>query len=158
EWASVLDPGSDAEKNLVAVSGIMVYDPDPGESGFCEGAICPGQPISCSSDSDCDSCGGSCDLGQGPSCSGGTCPSPFTNPQIADAQGGLPIACTTDSQCGACGGTCSAKGRSRADLPMTHPFGFDFDASIAPDPAYYQLLSPGNVESTHVDHSEPSGQ
>jgi hypothetical protein len=34
---------------------------------------------------------------------------------------------------------------------MTHPFGFDYDAQIAPDPAYVSLLSSGNVESTHVD-------
>jgi hypothetical protein len=39
---------------------------------------------------------------------------------------------------------------------MTHPFGFDYDASIAPDPAYVQLLSPGNVESTHLDLSKDS--
>jgi hypothetical protein len=39
---------------------------------------------------------------------------------------------------------------------MTHPFGFDFDASIAPDLAYVSLLSPGNVESTHLDFEADS--
>ena len=153
EWAPVLDPGQDAETHLVAVSGTTVYNPDPGESGFCQGAVCPGQPISCSSDSDCSGCGGSCDLGQGPSCAGGSCNSPFTNPQI-----GSPIACINDGQCAVCGGTCTALGRSRGDMQMTHPFGFDYDAAIAPDPAYLSLLSPGNVESTHVDTSDPTGQ
>jgi hypothetical protein len=44
-------------------------------------------------------------------------------------------------------------------MQMTHPFGFDYDASIAPDPAYVSLLSPGNVESTHLDLSkDPHGQ
>jgi hypothetical protein len=146
EWAPVLDPGKDAETTLAAVSGTAVYNPDPGESGFCQGAMCPGQPVSCSSDSDCGACGGSCDLGQGPSCAGGSCPSPWTNPQV-----GSPIACVSDAPCAACGGTCAALGRSRGDLQMTHPFGFDYDASIAPDPAYLSLLSPGNVERTHLD-------
>jgi hypothetical protein len=159
EWRPVLDPNQDAETHLAAVSGTMVYDPDPGESGFCQGSSCPGQPKSCSIDSDCSSCGGTCDLGQGPSCSGGSCPSPFTDPEIADPQSGFPIACTSDPQCGICGGTCSAKGRSRGDLQTTHPFGFDYDASIAPDSAYLSLLSPGNVESTHLDLStDPTGQ
>ena len=148
EWAPVLDPGQDAETHLTAVSGTAVYNPSPSEGGFCEGAVCPGQPISCSSDSDCSGCGGSCDLGQGPSCSGGSCNSPFTNPQV-----GSPIACLNDAPCAVCGGSCTALGRSRGDMQMTHPFGFDYDASIAPDPAYVSLLSPGNVESTHVDSS-----
>src|SRR5215471_4357946 len=156
EWRSILDPNQDAEAegHLVAVSGTVVYDPDPGESGYCQGSngsVCPGEAISCSSDSDCDRCNGRCDLGQGPSCTGGTCPF-FDGPQVGQAAGDLPIACTSDAQCaGVCGGTCVAKGRSRDDLPMTHPFGFDYDAQIAPDPDYVSLLSSGNVESTHVD-------
>jgi hypothetical protein len=148
EWAPVLDPGQDAETDLVAVSGMAVYNPSPSESGFCQGTQgrhCAGEPISCSVDSDCNSCSGSCDLGQGPSCTGGTCNSPWTNPQV-----GSPIACLNDTPCASCG-VCSALGRSRGDMQMTHPFGFDYDAAIAPDPAYFALLSPGNVESTHVD-------
>jgi hypothetical protein len=35
-------------------------------------------------------------------------------------------------------------------LEATHPFGFDYDMAIAPDHKYVQLLSPGNVESTHL--------
>lgn len=154
EWNPILDPGQDAETHLVAVSGNVVYNPDPGESGYCQGTTCPGQPVFCSDDSDCNSCGGTCDLGQGPSCSGGSCNSPWGKTPV-----GSPIACVNDAQCAAaCGGTCAALGRSRADLQMTHPFGFDYDASIAPDPAYLSLLSPGNVESTHLDPSDSSGQ
>jgi hypothetical protein len=42
---------------------------------------------------------------------------------------------------------------------MTHPFGFDWDAQIAPDPDYFSLLSSGNVESTHLDFvADGSGQ
>src|SRR5271169_966217 len=157
EWAPVLDPGQDAETHLVAVSGTVVYNPSPVESGFCQGMMCPGQPKLCSSDSDCNSCGpgGSCDLGQGPSCTGGSCNTPFTNPQ-PNPQVGSPISCLNDTPCvAACGGSCTALGRSRGDMPMTHPFGFDYDAAIVPDAAYLSLLSPGNVESTHVDPSDP---
>ena len=155
EWASVLDPGKEAETHLAVVSGTMVYDPSPTESGFCQGGSCPGQPISCNGNSlDCfAACGGFCDLGQGPSCSGGSCSSPFTDPQV-----GSPIACTNDAQCGTCGGTCSAKGRSRGDMQMTHPFGFDYDASILPDQPFASLLSPGNVTSTHLSGSDATGQ
>lgn len=150
EWAAVLDPGQDAETTLVAVSGTATYNPEPGESGYCQGATCPGQPISCSAGSlDClSACGGFCDLAQGPSCAGGTCNSPWSNPQI-----GSPITCVNDSQCAACGGVCASLGRSRGDLQMTHPFGFDYDVAIAPDHDYLQLLSRGNVENTHLDNS-----
>jgi hypothetical protein len=42
---------------------------------------------------------------------------------------------------------------------MTHPFGFDHDVAIAPDPAYVQMLSPGNNESLHLDTAnDSSGQ
>src|SRR6516225_849125 len=63
EWRPVLDPNQDAEAegHLVAVSGTIVYDPDPGETGYCQGrngTILPAQPLSCSSDSDCNSCNG----------------------------------------------------------------------------------------------------
>lgn len=154
EWAPVLDPGQDAETTLAAVSGTATYNTLPDESGYCQGGTCPGQPISCSGNSDCGACGGSCDLSQGPSCSGGSCPSPWTNPQV-----GSPIACVNDAPCAACGGTCAALGRSRGDLQTTHPFGFDYDVSIAPDQAYVSLLSPGNNESIHLDTvSDPSGQ
>jgi hypothetical protein len=151
EWASVLDPGQDAETNLVAVSGTAVYNPQPDESGFCKTGD-PDEPKSCSSDSDCSSCGGFCDLAQGPSCSGGSCFSPWTNPQV-----GSPVACVNDAQCGP-SGTCLALGRSRGDIEMTHPFGFDYDVAIAPDPDYEQLLSSGNLESIHVDQTDSSGQ
>lgn len=156
EWAPVLDPGQDAETNLAAVSGTVAYNPQPGESGYCQGGTCPGQPIPCSSPSfDCFSaCGGFCDLSQGPSCVGGSCPSPWTDPQV-----GSPLSCVNDAPCAACGGTCGALGRSRGDLQMTHPFGFDYDVAIAPDQAYLSLLSPGNNESIHLDTAnDPSGQ
>ncbi|HLK10845.1 MAG TPA: PKD domain-containing protein [Candidatus Binatia bacterium] len=154
EWAPVLDPGKDAEINLVAVSGTTVYNPQPDESGYCRGAACPGQPISCSSSLDCFGvCGGFCDFAQGPSCAGGACPSPWTDPQV-----GSPIACVNDAQCAACGGVCAALGRSRGDLQATHPFGFDYDVAIAPDPDYLPLLSRGNVESTHLDPGDPTGE
>ena len=161
EWAPVLDPGQDAETTVAAVSGTAVFNPQPDESGYCQGTSCPGQPMSCSNDSDCGSCGGKCDLGQGPSCSGGSCNSPWTNPQV-----GSPIACVNDAQCAAaCGGVCAALGRSRGDLQMTHPFGLDYDVAIAPDydpnhpdHNYVQLLSRGNVESTHLDPSDATGQ
>ncbi len=153
EWGPVLDPGNDAETTLAAVSGTAAYNPLPDESGYCQDGSCPGQPRSCNGDSDCGSCGGFCDLSQGPSCAGGTCPSPWTNPQV-----GSPIACVNDAPCGSCGGTCGALGRSRGDLQMTHPFGFDYDVAIAPDPAYFSLLSPGNKESIHLDSSDLSGQ
>ena len=153
EWAPVLDSGQDAETHLVAVSGTAVYNPQPNESGYCLGAACPGQPVSCNDDSDCGGCGGFCDLAQGPSCALGSCNSPWTDPQV-----GSPIACVSDAQCAACGGVCAALGRSRGDLQMTHPFGFDYDVAIAPDHDYLQLLSRGNVESTHLDLSDPTGQ
>jgi hypothetical protein len=156
EWGPVLDPGQDAETTLAAISGTVAYNPEPGESGFCQGGTCPGQPIPCSGPSSAcfSACGGFCDLSQGPSCSGGSCPSPWTNPQV-----GSPISCVNDAPCGACGGTCGALGRSRGDLQMTHPFGFDYDVAIAPDQAYLSLLSPGNNESIHLDTiSDPSGQ
>ena len=153
EWAPVLDPGKDAETTLAAVSGMATYNTLPDESGYCQNGSCPGQPISCGSDSECGSCGGFCDLSQGPSCAGGTCPSPWTNPQV-----GSPIACVNDAACASCGGTCGALGRSRGDLQMTHPFGFDYDVAIAPDPAYFSLLSPGNNESIHLDSKDASGQ
>ena len=153
EWAPVLDPGQDAETHLVAVSGAAVYNPQPDESGYCMGAACPGQPVSCSSSLDCGVCGGFCDLAQGPSCAGGSCNSPWTNPQV-----GSPLACVSDAQCAPCGGVCAALGRSRGDLQMTHPFGFDYDIAIAPDRDYLQLLARGNVESTHLDPSDSSGQ
>jgi hypothetical protein len=111
EWTPVLDPSNqDAETNLIAVSGTAVYNPQPDESGYCQGMSCPGQPTSCSSDSDCSSQGGKCDLGHGPSCTGGSPPyySPWTSPQV-----GSPIACVSDVQCGSCGGVCAALGRSR---------------------------------------------
>ncbi len=157
EWNPVLDPGQDAEAetHLVAVSGTAVYNPFPGESGFCAGPRCPGVPVSCGDFPDiCNACGGKCDLGLGPSCSGGSCPSPWTNPQM-----GSPIACVNDAQCAAaCGGTCTALGRARNDVPAVHPFGFDSDLAIAPDSAYLSLLSPGDVESFHVDPNDPSCQ
>src|SRR5262245_55798764 len=152
EWVPVLDPGQDAETNLVAVSGTAVYNPQPDESGFCQTGD-PDKPRSCSSDSDCSSCGGTCDKGQGPSCSGGSCFSPWTNPQV-----GLPVACVNDAQ-GGPGHTCIALGRSRSDLQATHPFGFDYDVAIAPDHDYEQLLSSGNLEHIHVDFkADSSGQ
>jgi hypothetical protein len=155
EWGPVLDPGQDAETTLTALSGTVAYNPEPGESGYCQGGTCPGQPIACSGNSfDClGSCGGVCDLSQGPSCAGGSCPSPWTNPQV-----GSPISCVNDAPCAACGGSCGALGRSRGDLQMTHPFGFDYDVAIAPDQAYLSLLSPGNLESIHLDPSDSSGQ
>jgi hypothetical protein len=153
EWAPVLDPGQDAETTLAAVSGTVSYNPQPNESGFCQGGTCPGQPIPCSGPSlACFSaCGGFCDLSQGPSCAGGSCPSPWTDPQV-----GSPISCVNDAPCAACGGTCAALGRSRGDLQMTHPFGFDYDVAIAPDQTYLSLLSPGNVERTHLDPPDSS--
>ena len=153
EWGPVLDPGQDAEGTLAAVSGTVAYNPQPGESGFCQGGTCPGQPISCSGNSfDCfGACGGFCDLSQGPSCAGGSCPSAWTDPQV-----GSPIACVNDGPCAACGGTCGALGRSRGDLQFTHPFGFDYDVAIAPDQAYLSLLSPGNNESIHLDTANDS--
>lgn len=152
EWGPVLDPGQDAETTLAAVSGTVAYNPQPDESGFCQGGTCPGQPIACTSSIDClTNCGGVCDLSQGPSCAGGSCPSPFTDPQV-----GSPISCVNDAPCAPCGGTCAALGRSRGDLQMTHPFGFDYDVAIAPDPAYVQLLSPGNNESLHLDTANDS--
>jgi hypothetical protein len=161
EWTPILDPidQQDAETNLVAVSGYVVYNPQLDEGGYCQGTMCPGQPISCTSDSDCDAaaCNGSagkCDFAQGPSCAGGSCPSPWT-----DSGGQSAIPCVNDAQCGtACGGTCTALGRSRGDIPSTHPFGFDYDAQIAPDPDYLSLLAPGNVESYHLDPQDPAGQ
>ena len=155
EWAPVLDPGQDAETTLAAVSGTVAYNPQPDESGYCQGGTCPGQPIPCSGPSfDCFSaCGGFCDLSQGPSCVGGACPSPWTDPQV-----GFPLSCVNDAPCAACGGTCGALGRSRGDLQMTHPFGFDYDVAIAPDQSYLSLLSPGNLESIHVDPSDSTGQ
>jgi choice-of-anchor A domain-containing protein len=154
EWTPILDPpNQDAETNLVAVSGTVAYNPQPDESGYCQGppgAPCPGEPVDCSSDADCgasacNGVAGTCDLAQGPSCTGGGCNSPWSDPQV-----GSPIACVSDAQCGACGGTCTALGRSRGDLVSTHPFGFDWDAAIAPDPTYLSLLAPGNVESYHL--------
>src|SRR6266852_9325988 len=154
EWTPIVDPANqDAETNLVAVSGTVAYNPQPDESGYCQGAGCPGQPVPCSSDADCGAvaCNGSagtCDLAQGPSCTGGSCNSPWTEPQV-----GSPIACVSDAQCAACAGTCTALGRSRGDVVSTHPFGFDWDTALAPDPAYLSLLASGNVESYHVDGS-----
>lgn len=157
EWTPVLDdPGKDAETHLVAVSGRAVYNPDPKESGFCQGQDCPGQPVSCSSDDDCNACGGVCDPGQGPSCScegqgpSCSCSSPWTNPPHV----GSPIPCVNDAQCVACQGTCTALGRSRGDVQMTHPFGLDWDVAIAPDGAYLSLLSPGNIASTHLSSGD----
>jgi hypothetical protein len=156
EWTPILDPtNQDAETHLVAVSGTVSYNPEPSESGYCQHTGCPGQPVPCLSDSDCSATAcngtaGTCDLAQGPSCTGGSCNSPWTKPQT-----GSPISCVSDAQCAAssaCGaGTCSALGRSRGDLVSTHPFGFDYDVAIAPDPAYRSLLAPGNVASYHID-------
>lgn len=157
EWGPVLDPGQEAETTLAAVSGTVAYNPQPDESGFCQGGTCPGQPTSCSGTDpfEClNACGGFCDLSQGPSCVGGSCNSPWSNPQV-----GSPIACVNDAPCAACGGTCGALGRSRGDLQFTHPFGFDYDVAIAPDKAYLSLLSPGNNESLHLDTAnDPTGQ
>jgi hypothetical protein len=150
EWAPVLDPGQDAETTVAAVSGWAVYNPQPDQSGYCQGGTCPSAPVSCSGGLECLSgCGGLCDLSQGPSCAGGSCDSPW-NPPAGLSPADFPVACVNDSQCAACGGSCTALGRSRGDLDETHPFGFDYDVAIAPDPAYSSLLSPGNVESTHV--------
>jgi hypothetical protein len=156
EWTPILDPSNqDAETHLVAVSGTVSYNPEPSESGYCQHTGCPGQPVPCLSDSDCSATAcngtaGTCDLAQGPSCTGGSCNSPWTKPQT-----GSPISCVSDAQCAAssaCGtGTCSALGRSRGDLVSTHPFGFDYDVAVAPDPAYRSLLAPGNVASYHID-------
>src|SRR5215475_2556742 len=154
EWAPILDPGQELETTVVAVSGMVAYNPQPDESGFCQGkqgTICPGEPVLCTDDSICDACGGSCDLAQGPWCSGGTCR------EVS------PIPCVSDAQCkGAClggDGTCVALGRSRDDVQMTHPFGFDYDVAIAPDQDYWQLLARGNQERTHLDSQglTPSG-
>jgi hypothetical protein len=149
EWVPILDSG-DAETTLVGLSGWAAYNPQPDESGYCQGGTCPGQPISCSIGECFSTCAGGCDLAQGPSCAGGGCISPWTKFPDAATMDQLPLACVNDAQCAACGGTCAALGRSRGDLQMTHPFGFDYDVAIAPDPGYLQLLSRGNVEGLHL--------
>src|SRR5262249_48079077 len=102
---------------------------------------------------DCRTCAGTCCKGSPTSRSGGSCFSPWTNPQV-----GSQVACVNDAQCGP-GDTCIALGRSRSDLQATHPFGFDYDVAIAPDHDYEQLLSSGNLESIHVDFkADSSGQ
>jgi hypothetical protein len=152
EWVPVLDSG-DAETTLVGLSGYAAYNPQPDESGYCTGGTCPAQPMACSSGFDCfSSCGGGCDMAQGPSCAGGLCISPWSKFPDGVTMDQLPIACVNDAQCAtACGGTCTALGRSRGDLQMTHPFGFDYDVAIAPDPGYTGLLARGNVEVRHIE-------
>lgn len=150
EWVPILDSG-DAETTLVGLSGYAAYNPQPDESGYCQGGTCPAQPMSCNVGLDCfSSCGGTCDFAQGPSCAGGLCITPWSKFPDGVTNDQLPLACVNDAQCAPCGGTCSALGRSRGDLQMTHPFGFDYDVAIAPDPGYVQLLARGNVEGLHV--------
>jgi hypothetical protein len=36
-------------------------------------------------------------------------------------------------------------GLSKNDVPFTHPFGFDWETFIAPDPPFYTLLAPSNT-------------
>jgi hypothetical protein len=41
-------------------------------------------------------------------------------------------------------GVCLDPGISKADIPFTHPFGFDWECLVAPDPSYTWMLAPAN--------------